>query len=165
MSNQKKSEQLGMSFGKASHILRKSIIFNLAKKCGMSNCYQCGEEINDINNFSIEHKEPWLDSENPEELFFDINNIAFSHHSCNISAARRPDKTLPRNIIATCGFKGVHYYGNLKKPYRACIKIDGKTKWLGCYLTAEEAATAHDIEAVKQFGDKAITNRSMGLIF
>ena len=39
---------------------------------------------------SIEHKIPWLDSDNPKELFFNLEkNIAFSHLSCNISAARQ----------------------------------------------------------------------------
>lgn len=45
--------------------------------------------------FSIEHLVPWLDSNNPIELYFDLDNISFSHLSCNIKAARRPEK-LPK---------------------------------------------------------------------
>ncbi|MBP7540882.1 MAG: hypothetical protein KA802_13235 [Saprospiraceae bacterium] len=37
--------------------------------------------------FSIEHKVSWLNSNNPVELYFDLNNISFSHLSCNISDA------------------------------------------------------------------------------
>ncbi len=39
--------------------------------------------------FSIEHIVPWLDSDDPKGLFFDLNNIAFSHLSCNVGAARK----------------------------------------------------------------------------
>ena len=45
---------------------------------------------------SIDHKTPWLHSEDPRGLFFDIDNIAFSHKSCNYSAARnRKGKPCP----------------------------------------------------------------------
>lgn len=37
----------------------------------------------------IEHKIPWLDSDKPKELFFDLENIGFSHLSCNIKARRQ----------------------------------------------------------------------------
>ena len=44
------------------------------------------------DNFSVEHVTPWLDSEDPVGLFFDLKNISFSHRNCNSSAARRPTK-------------------------------------------------------------------------
>ena len=72
-----------------SHHLRRMVMFDLVKLCGMHICYQCLDEIEDIADFSIEHKIPWLDSENPRELFFDLDNIAFSHVRCNTNAARR----------------------------------------------------------------------------
>ena len=87
-SNDKKAAQLGMSIGMATHKLRKAIMFDLVKKAGIDRCYRCGEQILDIDNFSIEHKERWLDSENPQKLFFDLNNIAFSHLGCNSSSKR-----------------------------------------------------------------------------
>lgn len=43
----------------------------------------------DRDTFSIEHKEAWLDSEDPVGMYFDLDNISFSHHSCNVRAARR----------------------------------------------------------------------------
>ena len=88
----KKKEQLGVDPGTASHTLRKMVMFDMAKQLGLTKCYQCGEEIETVSEFSVEHKIPWLDSENPSELFFDLNNIAFSHLSCNIAAARNPRK-------------------------------------------------------------------------
>lgn len=92
-SNNKKADQLGMPIGTASHKLRKSIIFNLLKKNNENFCFQCGAEIETEKELSIEHKVPYLDSENPVDLFFDLNNIAFSHLNCNIKAARQT-KTL-----------------------------------------------------------------------
>lgn len=86
----KKSEQLGMNAGTASHRLTKDILFQFVVSGGHK-CYRCGEELQ-RDNFSIEHKEPWLDSGNPVQLFFDLNNIAYSHLSCNVSAARRTNK-------------------------------------------------------------------------
>ena len=36
-----KSEKLGMSYSKAAHLLRKKILFTLAKRCEMTICYRC----------------------------------------------------------------------------------------------------------------------------
>jgi hypothetical protein len=89
-SNNIKSEQLGISISTAQHQLRKMIMFDLVQKANLDNCFRCGNKVA-IENFSIEHKENWLHSEVPKELFFDLNNIAFSHILCN-SIARRSVK-------------------------------------------------------------------------
>lgn len=88
--NNKKNEQLGMPLGTASAKLRKSILFHLLKESGKNICFQCGKEIKCEEELSIEHKTPWLDSSNPKELFFSLDNIAFSHLKCNVGAARHP---------------------------------------------------------------------------
>ena len=85
---EKKTKQLGMNPSTASNRLRKSILFSFAQKLGYAWCYQCATEIKDIDKFTIEHKEPWLDSKSPVEAFFDLDNIAFSHAECNYRAAR-----------------------------------------------------------------------------
>lgn len=77
-----------MPHGTAQGRLRKSIVFALLKKLGDNYCFQCGAEIEQEKDLSIEHKEPWLDSEEPIKKFFDLENIAFSHLKCNIGAAR-----------------------------------------------------------------------------
>lgn len=87
-SKKEKERQLGMNPGTAQHILRKSIIFMMAKKLTMDFCFQCGSKIESVDELSVEHKVPWLHSEDPIKLFFDIDNIAFSHLSCNRNAAR-----------------------------------------------------------------------------
>jgi len=88
--NNKKNEQLGMNSGTAQHRLVKDTLFRLAVELGHV-CFRCGLPLV-RETFTVEHKKPWLDSENPKELFFDQNNVAFSHAFCNFSAARKPNK-------------------------------------------------------------------------
>ena len=79
-----KKEQLGIDPGTAQYRLVKDILFDLIKD---RPCYRCGE-IMTRETFSIEHKVPWLHSENPIELFFDLENIDFSHLKCNSKSKR-----------------------------------------------------------------------------
>lgn len=99
--NKKKADQLGMPHGTASGRLRKSILFNLLKKYSLNVCFQCGNLIVSVDDLSIEHKIPWLDSHDPVKLFFDLDNIAFSHFSCNVSAARKTNKQNPCPSLAS----------------------------------------------------------------
>ena len=92
-SNQKKAFQLGMPHGTAHNRLRKEIIFSLIKRLKENFCFQCGAEITTLRELSIEHKIPYLDSEDPKKLFFDLDNIAYSHLSCNVAAARSKEPT------------------------------------------------------------------------
>lgn len=84
----KKQHQLGMNPSTASGRLVKDLLFSFVKD---TPCFHCGGSLT-RETFSIEHKTPWLDSEDPAGLFFDLDNISFSHHACNVSAARRPHK-------------------------------------------------------------------------
>jgi len=87
--NMKKAEQLGMAIGTASNRLRKKILFSLIQETNKDTCFQCGEKIETVDDLSIEHKVPWLDSESPVELFFDLDNISFSHLVCNLRAGKK----------------------------------------------------------------------------
>ena len=87
--NKRKEEQLGMSYGKAAQRLRKILLYDLAKKLNFHKCYRCNNYIENIEDFSIDHKVPYLYSDNPSKLFFDLNNIAFSHIKCNCKEARK----------------------------------------------------------------------------
>ena len=89
MSNIKKEEKLGMKLGTASNRLKKTLLYTLADKCGLLNCYRCGKRIESAKSLSIEHKESWFLSDNPVEKFFDLENIAFSHLKCNSSSVKR----------------------------------------------------------------------------
>ena len=74
-----KNKQLGMPHGTAQARLRKKILFSLVKISDLDTCFQCEQPIANIDNLSIEHIIPWLNSDDPVGLFFDLNNIAFSH--------------------------------------------------------------------------------------
>lgn len=88
-----KNAQLGMSAGKARNILVNDILWSLICETDKNKCFHCNEPMTRLN-FSIEHKDPWMYSENPAEKFFDLDNISFSHLACNVGAARR-DMSVP----------------------------------------------------------------------
>ena len=88
-SNNKKKEQLNMPLGTAANRLKKELLFKYVKKAGDNFCFQCGAEIENSDQLSVEHKIPYLDSKDPIDLFFNLENIAFSHIKCNVGAARR----------------------------------------------------------------------------
>src|SRR5690242_5257396 len=87
---EKRHQQLGMNFSTATQRLRKSLLFHLAVKTGHV-CHRCSAPLC-LEDFSIEHVKPWLDSDDPVRLFFDLENIQFSHLKCNTAMARRPLK-------------------------------------------------------------------------
>ena len=88
----KKDLQLGMSHGTANNRLNRMLLFSMVQKLGLDVCFRCGRKIESINELSIEHKVAWLNSNNPKELFFDLDNVTFSHLSCNASFASHPKR-------------------------------------------------------------------------
>jgi hypothetical protein len=88
-SQQKKHQQLQMSPTNARTILFKTIIRQyFARELGAPYCFRCGEEIHGLN-FHVDHMVPWLDSESPHALYFDIENLSLSHALCNSISSRR----------------------------------------------------------------------------
>lgn len=83
--NEDKKRQLGMPIGTASYRLVKQLLFSLIEKT----CFRCGQNIASVDELSIDHKRDWLHTSNPQELFFDLTNIAFSHKACNFKARKR----------------------------------------------------------------------------
>ena len=92
-SNEVKAQKLGMPYGTACNRLRKVILYHLLKQLGQNTCFQCKEEIESAEFLSIEHKQSWSDNPN---LFWEIDNIAFSHLTCNIKASRRGGRRFPQ---------------------------------------------------------------------
>lgn len=76
-----KSQFLGMSLGTANQRLSRRILFYLLQKYGEDICFCCKEKIEHIEELTIEHIRPWLNIDT--DLFWDLNNISFSHHKCN----------------------------------------------------------------------------------
>jgi len=100
---------IGMPFGTACYRLRKMVMFNLVKQLNLDSCYRCGSLIENIEDFSIEHKKSWLHKD--IKLFWDLNNIAFSHLKCNVY-------NRPKNRIETLGEdckEGFHWCSSCKK--------------------------------------------------
>ena len=81
-SRERGHQLLGMPMGTANARLRKMILFNLSKKCGMDICIRCNNPIERIEDFTIEHIQPW--EHRNSKLFWDLSNIAFSHSKCNV---------------------------------------------------------------------------------
>lgn len=80
---------LGMDHGTAANRLRKALMFSMAQRLDMTNCYRCGHEIVDLAEFSIDHKEVWENTDRAADLFFALDNVAFSHFACNVAASRK----------------------------------------------------------------------------
>ena len=94
-------------------------------------------------------------------MFWDVENIAFSHKSCNSASA-----SLRHFSQGKCKYKGVSCdnSGKKRKRWKAFIEIGGKQRLFGRYETDKEAAETYDREIIKLFGEKAITNKSLDLL-
>lgn len=82
--HKKKSEQLGMPFGTASAKLSKMIMLSLVQRLELDRCFRCDEPIVLAEELSKDHKVNWQDVD--PALFWDLDNIAFSHSACNSRA-------------------------------------------------------------------------------
>ena len=89
---QVEKEQLGIDKGTASNKLKKQLLFHYVKLAGHDTCHRCGEKIADVDDFSVEHKVDWLHSKDPVKLFYNVDNIAFSHLHCNTKAGKKPER-------------------------------------------------------------------------
>lgn len=121
--NKEKHKQLGMNASTASGRLVKDTLYRLIVSSGNNSCFRCGKEMT-RETFSIEHKIPWLHSENPQELFFDQGNITFSHIRCNISSARRI-----RKGTSKCGTTSKYSLGCRCELCREAAKLHSRKKY------------------------------------
>jgi hypothetical protein len=121
MSNEKKSATLGMPHGTAMHHLRKNVMFHLLKKLNENVCFKCSAAIEKVEDLSIEHKKPWEGIS--AELFWDIENVAFSHLHCN-----RPDrqfrKYTPEQAVVVRREKTAQYMRNVYTTERRRQKYE-----------------------------------------
>ena len=150
-----RARQLGVPYGTARSILNKKIMFSFVQRLGLDTCYRCGKTIEDVDNLSVEHKQAWLHEPNARELFFDLENIAFSHHKCNSGSARAP--------IGTSGYRGVESYGQYQSGQaRFRARISKTTIATG--PDPRKLAMIYDQKIVEMRGLKAVTNASLGLL-
>lgn len=121
--------------GTAANRLRKALMYKLASQLGLCKCFRCGEPIEDPDGLSVEHKESWLDSQNPVGLFFDLENVAFSHFRCNISVARKVNRktTEAKKEMRREGYR--RYYARLKAdPFRYQTRKDKRRAYSREYM-------------------------------
>ena len=79
--SERKSQLLGMSWGVDGYRLKKMVMLHLIKQLGLDVCFRCGKPIESPNDLSLDHKKNWINDN--VELFWDVENIAFSHTKCN----------------------------------------------------------------------------------
>lgn len=84
-----------------------------------------------------------------------LNNQKSNLRFCTVRQNNQNRKRFSNNKI---GFKGVSLSGRKALPFRAQIRIDGKSTFLGHYRTAREAAKAYDQTALAHFGECACLN-------
>jgi hypothetical protein len=103
--NKNKSDFLGMPHGTARNRLVKRLLFRFISLLKLDTCFVCGKELT-LDTFSIEHKQPWLYEST--DLFWDLDNIAFSHKKCNRQRSRRTEICI-RGHRKTLDSKGKSY--------------------------------------------------------
>lgn len=129
---------LGMSWGTANNRLRKMVLFSLIQRCGEDFCIRCGSQIESIDDLSIEHIKPWRG--NNVELFWDLDNIAFSHVQCNRPHIQRGSKRVsaPEGQWWCSGcakYKPIEEFGKSSARYngihcycKSCVSVKNKNR-------------------------------------
>jgi len=117
-----KKNVLKMPYGTAIYYLRRYILFDFVKKSNKDTCFRCSEKIVKIEDFSIDHKKPWKFIS--AKLFWDLNNIAFSHLRCNVYARRKDGK---RKV----GPKGTAWCSGHQEFLSVSVFCKEKTHWNG----------------------------------
>jgi hypothetical protein len=105
MGNERKNATLGMPFGTACGRLRKLILFHLICRLEENICFKCHKPIERVEDLSIEPNLPWEGI--LADLFWDLNNIAFSHLRCNVPHVRRggePQRKIGPPGTAWCAY-------------------------------------------------------------
>ena len=76
---QQRAALLGMPYGTAEKHLRKSMLHALAQQSGKDTCRWCRTKIESSGDLAVVHIQDWADD---AALYWDLNNVAFSHVSC-----------------------------------------------------------------------------------
>ena len=93
----------------------------------------------------------------PEGLEIDhknVNPLDNRRENLRVCTHQQNCKNKNKNSNNTAGFKGVSFHKKNQK-FRATISIDGKTKHLGCFATAEGAHECYKRAAIQHHGEFA----------
>lgn len=126
-SNKKKSATLGMPHGTAVNQLRKKILFHLLKKLNEDICFACDKKIETVDELSIEHIKPWEGIS--AELFWDLDNIAFSHLKCNVTHTRHGGK-----LLRKIGPEGTSWCVNCQQFLPQQNFHKNSSRWTGLHM-------------------------------
>lgn len=88
-----------------------------------------------------------------------INHDGLNNRRSNLrpaTVAQNTRNSRPR-LGASSQYKGVHW-ATRDRRWRAAIKCDGKSKYLGTFWTERDAALAYDMAARELFGEYAVLN-------
>ncbi|HEY0079174.1 MAG TPA: hypothetical protein VGB73_11055 [Pyrinomonadaceae bacterium] len=121
----RKSAFLGMPHGTASNRLRKIVLFHLLQKHDENVCFKCSAKIETADELSIEHKEPWEGIS--VELFWSLENIAFSHLRCNRNHRYRSGGASRRKV----GVEGTAWCRRCKAFRPVAEFCRNKARWNG----------------------------------
>jgi hypothetical protein len=133
-SNARKSAFLGMPHVTAAGRLRKMILFHLLQKHGENFCFKCSERIETADDLSIEHKLPWEGIS--VELFWSLDNIAFSHRACNLPHRNRGNGEWRRKVgpEGTAWCRRCKAFLPVSEFSRHALRWNGLQPWCnGCY--------------------------------
>lgn len=123
----KKKNKIGdMPKGTANAGLRKKIIFQLLENNNKSICYRCDKKITSAIDLAIVHVD------NSPELFWNLENLAFSHQQCFVGAAQHKEISMfidtqledrHGNKLPTYSHNGkIYIAGKVNKEYNIRIK-------------------------------------------
>lgn len=99
-----------VTFSTARHRLQRMILFDFVQKAGRDSCYQCGSLIESVEELSIEHMTP---HRSDPMLFWDLDNIAYSHLKCNFVAGTKLGSETGRRPKTKTSTHGMYsYYTN-----------------------------------------------------
>lgn len=87
------TQKLGQGFTSARKLLLKKIVWDFIVKCDLNKCFRCGLPMS-FEDYSLEHKVAWYNSEISKDLYFDLDNISYSHAKCNREHGTKERKTL-----------------------------------------------------------------------
>lgn len=84
-----------------------------------------------------------------------INQNTLDNRKCNLRICDKSDnlKNKSKYKNNTTGYKGVTKKNGRRKKYMTQISIDGKTKFIGSFLTAKEAAEKYDEVCLIHYGE------------
>lgn len=141
---QKKASQLGMNPSTASGRLIKDLLWNFVETTGNNKCHICGKVMT-RDTFSVEHIVPWLDSDNPVDTFFDVDNVAYSHLKCNIGSARKasemPNASVRSGINTSRGRFNAEDIIHIRRNYKSRCSINGNKAYCEKYGVTRDTIT------------------------